>query len=165
MKLTEVQKKLVEDNHQLIYGVIHSFKLPVDEYYGLFAIELCKAVQIYNPKKGSLSTLFYNMCRRVYANELRSKNTIKRSNNGVMELTEFNEVYAEELLSEDEYSTSELKMILESICDDKRKLKMVDLKYRGYNNAEIATELKVSKTTISNWSKEIGEKYKQLMEE
>ena len=51
MKLTEEQKKLVEDNHNLIYGYCHRYNLNVEEYYGDLAVTLCEAAQTYKEEK------------------------------------------------------------------------------------------------------------------
>lgn len=58
-RLTDEQRKLVEDNEHLIYGFIHKYNLPVDEFYDLCAIGLCEAARKYNIKKGAFSTYAY----------------------------------------------------------------------------------------------------------
>ena len=54
--LTEEQKRMVEENHNLIYWYCHKYNLDIEEYYGLFAIELCRAVQLYDPTKSKITT-------------------------------------------------------------------------------------------------------------
>ena len=49
--MTEEQRKLVEDNHNLIYSFLQKYHLTIDEYYGLAAIGLCKAGKTYNGQK------------------------------------------------------------------------------------------------------------------
>lgn len=53
--LTEAQQKLVADNEKLIYYTLNRFGYPLDEFYGLGAIGLCRAAKIYNPKDGSFA--------------------------------------------------------------------------------------------------------------
>ena len=43
--MTDDQKKLVEDNHLLIYKVINDMKLSTECNYDLAAIGLCKAAE------------------------------------------------------------------------------------------------------------------------
>lgn len=51
MTLTEEQKKLVEDNHNLIYFVLRRFNWNIDEYYDMAAYALCRAALLYKPDK------------------------------------------------------------------------------------------------------------------
>lgn len=58
--LTDDQRQLVAENHNLIYSFLHQHKLPVDDdNYSLAAIGLCKAACCYNPEKGAFSTIAY----------------------------------------------------------------------------------------------------------
>lgn len=51
--LTAKQKKLVEDNMALIFFTLKKYNYPVDEFYDLGAIGLCKAAAKYDPEKGA----------------------------------------------------------------------------------------------------------------
>lgn len=56
--MTDKQKKLAEENHNLIYACLKKYNLPVDEFYDIAAIGLCKAAILFNEEKGySFSTL------------------------------------------------------------------------------------------------------------
>ena len=55
MKLTEEQRKLVEDNHWLIYWYAKYNNLNVEEFYHHLAMGLCRAAKGYNDKKGKFS--------------------------------------------------------------------------------------------------------------
>lgn len=49
--LTEEQRKLVEDNHDLIYEYANENNISIDEYYDVLAIALCDAaIDIYKEK-------------------------------------------------------------------------------------------------------------------
>lgn len=77
--MTEQQKKLVEENHNLIYGFLHKQNLDPEEYYDLAAIALCEAAQIYDPDRGiSFSTLGYRCMYNCIGHEIRKSNTKKR---------------------------------------------------------------------------------------
>lgn len=69
--LTSVQQKLVEDNHNLIYGVAHKNKINLDEYYDVLAIGLCKAAMQYDESKGQFSTFAYQTMLSEYLGVLR----------------------------------------------------------------------------------------------
>ena len=64
--MTEEQKLLVENNHNLIYFMIHKMNESVEEYYDLAAIALCKAAINYQPDNGS----FANFACRCIRNEI-----------------------------------------------------------------------------------------------
>lgn len=62
-KLNDTQRKLVEDNHNLIYSFLNSHRLSLDadeDWYGTAAIGLCKAALAYDSsKKLKFGTLAY----------------------------------------------------------------------------------------------------------
>lgn len=58
--MTEQQKQLVADNHQLIYEFLQNHDLSVDEYYDLAAIGLCEAAIAFNPEISSFMDLAYS---------------------------------------------------------------------------------------------------------
>ena len=61
--LNDAQRKLVEENHSLIYKYLNSRNLSMDsieDWYGTAAIGLCQAALCYDPNKGiKFSTLAY----------------------------------------------------------------------------------------------------------
>lgn len=79
--LTEEQKRMVEENHNLIYWYCHKYNLDIDEYYGLFAIELCLAVQSYDPTKSKISTYIIKAFWNKHVNWEKGKKRNKRKAN------------------------------------------------------------------------------------
>lgn len=69
--LTSTQQKLVEDNHNLIYGIAHKNKINLDEYYDVLAIGLCKAAMQYDESKGQFSTFAYQTMLFEYLGVIR----------------------------------------------------------------------------------------------
>lgn len=69
--LTAEQRALVEENHNLIYGYLHSHGLRIDEWYDLFALALCKAAANYDEKKGLFSVLVYACFGNVVRGQIR----------------------------------------------------------------------------------------------
>ena len=57
--LTETQQNLVVSNHNLIYEFSKKKHLPIEEYYDILAIGLCKASQSYDSTKGGFSTIAF----------------------------------------------------------------------------------------------------------
>lgn len=61
--LNDTQRKLVEDNHNLIYSFLNSRNLSLDaadDWYGTAAIGLCKAAMAFDESKGTkFATLAY----------------------------------------------------------------------------------------------------------
>ena len=55
--LTKEQQNLVTENHNLIYEFAKRKHLAIDEYYGILAIGLCQAAQIYDCNYGKFSTV------------------------------------------------------------------------------------------------------------
>lgn len=66
--LTKQQQELVETNHKLIYKFAIKNNLPIDEYYDILAIGLCKAAQIFDKNNGAFSTIAY----RCMANDVKN---------------------------------------------------------------------------------------------
>lgn len=75
--LTEDQRKLVTENHNLIYGYAYNKKILIDDYYDILAIGLCKAAKTFDQDKGKFSTLAY----RCMENEINEywRNTQRKS--------------------------------------------------------------------------------------
>ena len=82
--LTTEQRKIAEENHNLIYFFINYFKVDEEEYYDLFAIDYLKCIKVWDKSKGNLSTLlgraFYNTVKKEY----RKKVSQKRFEEGYM---------------------------------------------------------------------------------
>lgn len=76
IQLNDEQRKLVADNHNLIYQYLIDNNLPQDEYYDIVAIGLCKAALKYDTSKGAFSTYVYKTVRNIINNEKPMKNDI-----------------------------------------------------------------------------------------
>ena len=75
--MTDEQRKLVEDNHNLIYSFLQSCCLSIEECYDLAAIGLCKAAMHYKNDIGLFSTLAYKCMRNEIGTEFRKKTADK----------------------------------------------------------------------------------------
>lgn len=72
-RLNEQQRRLVEENHNLIYSFLIKNKLPHDEYYDILAIGLCKAALRYEPQKGAFSTFVYSVMQCEVFHKIRDE--------------------------------------------------------------------------------------------
>jgi RNA polymerase sigma factor (sigma-70 family) len=52
MRLTDEQRRVVADNHNLIYDMLNRNNWSIDEYYDVAAIGLCRAAVGFDPAKG-----------------------------------------------------------------------------------------------------------------
>lgn len=152
-KLTKSESKIVEDNHNLIYGFLHSRGLDEDIYYGLIAESLCKSAMIYDRDKGEISTIFYKVANNDLYNEWRRNNFQKRQHGGLVSL-ETNWIESEYDLEEEVISNSILEELLQSEHGEIIKLRM-----EGYTQQEIADMLEISQTGVSRILQKVGEKY------
>lgn len=57
--LTEEQRKIAADNHNLIYAYANKSRISIDDWYGVLAIGLCKAAKSFDNSKGEFSTLAF----------------------------------------------------------------------------------------------------------
>ncbi len=71
-KLTEKQRKLITDNHNLIYRYMHDKNID-EEYYGEFAEKLCRNIHLYDANRGKISTFIYLVCDAQRKNILKHK--------------------------------------------------------------------------------------------
>lgn len=78
MKLTESQSKLVEQNHNLIYGFAKKYNLDIEEWYGILALALCKTALSFDSEKAKFSTLYYLCASQMVEVERRKWRTQKR---------------------------------------------------------------------------------------
>lgn len=73
-KLTEEQKKLVEQNYNLIYGFCKLHKIDKDEYSDILSLALCESAMRYdNKKKLAFSTYTYFLMSNRMKNMHRAK--------------------------------------------------------------------------------------------
>ncbi len=75
--LNDAQRKLVEDNHDLIYSFLNSNKLcldAVDDWYGTAAIGLCKAAMMYDENEGTRFDVLAYVCMGSEVLQVKKKN-------------------------------------------------------------------------------------------
>lgn len=154
--LTSEQKKIVEDNHNLIYFYINKNNLDENEYYDLLALSLCKAAKKFDPSKSKFSTFALHCFKMDHLIEIRNKKAVKRD---ALVISLSDKIY-----TSDDGKETELveiipgdrdvfdKMILMDIpklLDDDRLVQICKLSYLGYGQQEIAYMVGVSQSLVS----------------
>ena len=171
MKLTEEQKKLVEENHNLIYWFAKKYHVPIEEYYDVLAQGLCMAAYHYDPSKCSFSTYAY-LCMNTemhveYRKTLR-KSEIPQGNifhyENAWQLSDLiptNEKTENKVI--DKISYENLTSLLNDILNDKDKEVLSHI-LNGLTMREIAKIEGTSHQAIHNRMKKIREKVKKSYE-
>lgn len=148
-KLTDDERKMVEDNYGLIYGFMRDRKLETDRFYDSVAIGLMKAVMAYDPKKGTFSSYAYGKMRGEVSCFLREENAKRYGGTGVKKdgikavNVPIDSGDNEELLAGTPsftFDDVELKADLEAAMKHvpAEWMEIVRLVYLGYNTREIA---------------------------
>lgn len=82
--MTESEKKLVEENHNLIYDFAKKKNLIIEDYYDLLAIGLCHAALSYSLKGNAVFSTYAYSCMQNIVNDywrsLNSKKNIPEEN-------------------------------------------------------------------------------------
>lgn len=154
MELTKEEKEIIEKNHNLIYGVASKYKLDLEEWYGLLAIELCNAVKKHNPEKSELSTYYYIRVQGLISKEYRKKKAAKREHQNIVLI----ENCHGDVGNSDFDKVTEIKLWIESQNND-----VLNLKYQGYNQNEIAEKLGLTQSNVSRTLKKLRRDFEEYM--
>lgn len=170
-KLNDTQRKLVEDNHNLIYSFLNKRNLGMDEvedWYGTAAIGLCKAAKAYNPDLDVKFSTFAYVCMNTEVVNILRKNK--------------NEIKA--LLSLTESMNGNEDCILENIVPDKddcffsvylndaidiatkkmseRNRKIIDLLLiEGYTQVDVAKMFGMTRSNVSRIYNQVIDKVEE----
>ena len=152
--MTDEHKKLVEDNHNLIYWYCNLKHLDVEEYYDLLAIELCKSAVKFNSDKSSFSTFFKVNADNMLINEYVKTKRQKRIH--------YDGEY-EESKNEDVTKTEDILLLLslEQVLG-KEDFYIMRMKIDGLTQNEIAMSLGVSQSYVSQSIKRIRKELKTI---
>jgi len=106
-KLTDKEREIVSENHNLIYFVIGEMNLDIDTYYDIAAIGLCKSVQKFNPSIGIKYCTYATMCiRNEILQDIRKQKAQKRNKYKAVELRD-------NLCASSEYDPAEILIRME----------------------------------------------------
>jgi len=157
-KLTDEQKKIVEENHNLIYGVAKKFHLNIDDWYGVLAIELCKSVLHHNPERGKLSTYYYMRAGSVILNEITKSKTQKRQHEGMEDLSYLENVETGNTVFEND----ETIFALRDWFSNEEYGDILKYKLQGYTQREIAELMEMKPHQVKSMLKMAREDYEHV---
>ena len=158
MTLTKEPQKLIEDNHNLIYGFLNLYHLNDDEWYDVCAIGLVNAAYYYDETKGIFSSFAYRCMRSVVCRQLKKNNSSVQTlsleslsndsdDGSTLNINDVIGNYDDQL-----QSVETVKIINDfyNKLDSDRKELFKDCFISGQDTIQIAKKFKVSKTTINN---------------
>ena len=172
--LTKEQSRFVADNHNLIYSLLYSMKLNIDEWYDVAAIGLCKAGATYEEESSKFSTWAFFIMKREILFEKRKLSASRREGEKSL-------VYYEALMNEsqgngnflsclpDERVDVEKEAIINVVYDDfkstlkkDRDVKVIEMLTDGMTQSQIAKELKISQPQVSRIRKKLMIEFQDL---
>lgn len=174
--LTSTQQKMVEDNHKLIYGAAHKYKINLDEYYDVLAIGLCKAAMAFDETKGQFSTFAYITMLNEYNGVLRhnktsgiipvqnivSMNTRMVSDDG-NSVVEFGDMFPDDVdIEKDTVETDYILFLCNKICHPQEQ-EVIRLLADGFTQSEIAEKVGVSRQRIGQLMNKIRARLKEYV--
>lgn len=136
MKLNDEQRKIVTENHNLIYSFCIKRGLSIDEWYDFLAIVLCKAVINHNPEKSKLSTFVYACMNNAVNSELLKIN--KKAN---IPICEIDNIFLEN------YDDVGINDVINKISKTQKRI--IKMKMLGYTQKEISNTLNISQAQVS----------------
>lgn len=158
--MTDEQRKLATENHNLIYSFLNKYDYDPEEYYDLAAIGLCKAAKLYDTSKGAFSTYAYRAMLNTISHDLVYKGRSKRIPENLIDYynctfcNENGEVieYLSLMPSNDDIEKEVIsKVIVESVMNElsDRDRLVIGLSADGYSNQEIGKLIGISRNTVS----------------
>ena len=114
--MTDEQRKLVTENHNLIYSFLNKHGFDIEEYYDLAAIGLCRAAKTYDESKGAFSTYAYRAMLTDIDRDIRYRNRDKRIPEHLIDS------YNAEVCNDDNGSSVELVNYIPSNVDIEREV-------------------------------------------
>ena len=166
--MTQEQRDLVEENHNLIYWILRKLDLSIEDYYDVAAIGLCKAAIRYDASMTKFSTYAY-ACMKL---ELLAQ--LKRENTDKMKIEKFTCSYNECL--DDDYNEEILSVFRSPLntdgnatgivhvtnfyntLTDKQKF-VFQMKCLGYTNREIGAILFCTPANVTGVLRTVRRKY------
>ena len=163
-KLTDEQRKLATENHNLIYWFASKKNVPIDDYYGVLAVGLCKAAMSFDSNRGEFATIAYRCMSNelnTYWRSVNSKSTIPQN---IMFYYESpageKENYFEKIVDNDAYESMIYDIMSKEFANsltDKEK-KIVDMLIEGLTRNEIADNFHCKSQNVSYYIKKIRNK-------
>lgn len=167
MRLSDEQRKLVEENHNLIYSLLNARGWSIEDYYDLAAIGLCRAAIMFDPEKGyKFSTYAYTSMQNEILQELRKGSVAKRSGAavlsfenplaGVEEITIGDTIQATRGDPEEEIIKEDVRIAISEMKPKDREV--INLVMQGYKQREVAKIANTNQVQVSRVVKRLRDK-------
>lgn len=162
--LMEEEKKLAEENHNIVYAFLKYYGYSIEEYYNIAVFGYLKGVQTYyrqNEKGYDLFFICWQYLRTEIKNHFRMENSMKRKPMEKIlsldvEYSEMDNLYniVKGKSLEDELTEKEtVDEVLENLSEIQRKI--AEMKMEGYKSKEIYGVLELSPATYFREVKKI----------
>lgn len=170
-RLNDEQRKLVADNHNLIYAFLHSNRLSIEDYYDLAAIGICKAALAYDDTKSKFSTYAYKCMWNQVMIEKRKQNAIMRADEqavfyyeAMFDCNDESECSFLSLLpdwKQDVGKQAEIRHFIFELYSklNEKEIKILDLLIQGYTQREICSCVGCAQPTVSRFQKRLKDIY------
>lgn len=141
--LTDEERELVTNNHNLIYSYLNKFHLS-DDYYDLCAIGLCRAAHFYKPENGKFSVYAFVCMSNIINMEWRKVQRQVRTTVSLNDTVCNDEqvpMNLETIIPDprDDYAASDIYTQIHYICkNDPVFLKVAHLHIQGYSAVAIS---------------------------
>lgn len=166
--LTDEERELVTNNHNLIYSYLNKFHLP-DDYYDLCAIGLCRAAHFYKPENGKFSVFAFTCMSNIISMEWRKVQRQVRTTVSLND-TVCNEEQAPINLDSiipdprDDYAASDIYTQIHYICkDDPVFLKIAHLHIQGYSAVAISRMTNTKVHTVRRRIKQLKQELQESL--
>lgn len=168
--MTHEQRKLAEDNHNLIYGFLNKHELSIEEYYDVAAIGLCKAAISYDSSITQFATyaytVMYNEIKVCYRRQQASIRVPTHlidyydapiHTEGTHELTLLDVIPSHECLEDTILNCECIKKFVGTLSEQEKKLVM--LVYNECTQTEMAATLGLSQSYVSRMLRKLKKAY------
>ena len=159
--MTDEQRQLITDNHNLIFSFLQRYNLDEEDFYDVAAIGLCRAAMTYKADIAKFSTYAYRCMLTTVNNEFKGKNRVKRIPEELIvsynveccaedgdEISEFIDIFPSDVDIEKEVLLlTQIKEYLNGLTDRERLI--FQLIIDGYTMREIAKMMGCSHQNIS----------------
>lgn len=165
--LTDEERDLVTNNHNLIYSYLNKYNLS-DDYYDLCAIGLCRAAHFYEPERGKFSSFAFLCMSNAIMQEWRK---VQRQVQTTISLN--STICNEESVPipiecitpdpQDDYAASDIYIQIHYICKgDSVFLKVAKLHIKGYSASAISRMIGVPACNVRRKIKKLRQELQKF---
>lgn len=164
--LNDAQRKLVEDNHNLIYSFLNSRHLSLDsveDWYGTAAIGLCNAAMTFDESRGTKFPTYAYKCMQNAVSGVMRANANRIIPAFSLDDTAIENGCIGEIIADDKdpffdiYVKESIEIATQGMSD--RDTQMIDMIVRqGYDQTSVARAFGLTKQRVSNIVKPALEK-------